>query len=96
MSYRTTLLVKAEKELLNAWHWYEDRQEGLGDRFVNELSLSIERIEQNPEHNSLYKRFYRAARVNIFPYLVIYRINKREKLVIVLSVFHTSRKPSRK
>jgi hypothetical protein len=34
MSFEVQFLPKARKELLTGWPWYEERQPGLGDRFV--------------------------------------------------------------
>jgi len=31
MSYSIIFLRRAQKELLEAWEWYEGKQEGLGD-----------------------------------------------------------------
>ncbi len=43
------LSVRAQKEIEKAWKWYEERQAGLGDRFLKEAIARIRLIEQNPE-----------------------------------------------
>ena len=96
MPYTTIFLLKARKELLHAWEWYEDRQPGLGDRFTDELFNHIHEIEINPEQYNEKKPHYREIPINIFPYLIIYRINQRKKAVVVVSIFHTSRNPQKK
>jgi toxin ParE1/3/4 len=45
----TILSSRAQKEITKAWNWYEDRQPGLGDRFLKEVRARIEKIEQTPE-----------------------------------------------
>jgi ParE toxin of type II toxin-antitoxin system, parDE len=64
---------------MDAWQWYEDRQPGLGDRFKQEVFSCIHIIEKHPERYPERKKHYKEALVNIFPYLLIYRINKRRK-----------------
>ena len=34
--YSAIISSRAQKEIAQSWEWYEDRQQGLGDRFVKE------------------------------------------------------------
>jgi uncharacterized protein (DUF2235 family) len=45
-AHGTILSSRAQKEITEAWNWYEDRQPGLGDHFLKEVSARIEKIEQ--------------------------------------------------
>jgi plasmid stabilization system protein ParE len=93
-----TLIIssKAQKEIAQAWDWYEDRQQGLGDRFVKELTNRFHKIEINPDRFPKRYKNYHEATVLIFPYLIIYSINNRKKSVRIASVFHTSLHPKKK
>ncbi|MBS1503613.1 MAG: type II toxin-antitoxin system RelE/ParE family toxin [Bacteroidetes bacterium] len=88
-------LPKAEKEILEAWEWYEEQQIGLGDRFKDEVRKKIQSILNNP---FVYpqKGKYREAQVDIFPFLIVFKVNRRNDHILILSVFHTSRHPKRK
>ena len=96
MSYKIQLLSKARLELLEAWIWYEDRQPGLGERFKEEVFKGIHLIEQYPERYPLRKKPYYEKSIKVFPYLVIYRINKTTKTISIISIFHAKRNPSEK
>ncbi|HYO21810.1 MAG TPA: type II toxin-antitoxin system RelE/ParE family toxin [Flavisolibacter sp.] len=96
MSYRTEFLKKARLELLEAWSWYEDKQPGLGDRFIKHIEAAIGSIELNPEYYKEKAKGYRQASVKIFPYLIIYKVHKRKKTVAIVSVFHTRRNPKKR
>jgi plasmid stabilization system protein ParE len=74
---------------------YEDQQSGLGDRFKNEVRNKIELILNNPLHYPLKRKHYE-AQIDNFPFLIIYKIDKRKDLILILSVFHTSRHPKKK
>ena len=95
MSYQVEILFKANKEIFEAWAWYEKQQIGLGDRFENEVFKKIKLIQNNPFHYSLKKIAYEAL-VDKFPFLIIYQVNDNKKLIIILSIFHTSRHPKQK
>ena len=42
--YFCILSAKAQKEISISWNWYEDRLQGLGDRFVKGLTTEIFKI----------------------------------------------------
>ena len=96
MSYTIVFLVRAQHELLDAWEWYENKQTGLGDRFKDQLMNRIHSIAQHPERYPIRIATYREVRIKVFPYLVIYRIDKDTNTVVISSIFHTSRNPMKK
>ena len=95
-AYSTILSTRALKEITEAWNWYEDRQAGLGDLFLKEVRARMEKIEQTPERYPTRYRSYKETPIQIFPFLIIYRINKRKKLIRIVSIFHTSLNPKKK
>lgn len=90
------LSIRAQKEIIEAWEWYEERQQGLGDRFIKELTRRIRLIEKNPDRYPTRHKSYKETPVPVFPFLVIYRLNRKKKLVRIVSVFHTSLNPKKK
>jgi plasmid stabilization system protein ParE len=66
------------------------------DRFVNEVLKCTRQIEENPDRFPTKFKAYKEAQVKTFPFLVIYRINKKANSVRVVSVFHTARNPRKK
>ena len=57
--FTSVLSSRAQKEIAESWEWYEDRQQGLGDRFVEEIITRIHKIEQNPERYPSRYKLYR-------------------------------------
>ncbi len=95
-AYFSILSTRAQKEITQAWEWYEERQQSLGDRFVKEVINKIRLVEQNPERYPTSYKSYKEVPVIIFPFLIIYRLNRKKKSVRIVSVFHTSLNPSKK
>ncbi len=89
--YRILLSDRAERELVLSWEWYEERQEGLGYRFIEEFRNKVKKIEHNPELYAIKFSSYRETIIPDFPLLIIYRISKRKRVVRIVSIFHTSR-----
>jgi len=87
------IVLRARHEILEAWEWYEDRQQGLGDRFITQVNLKIQQITKTPDRYPEKKRSFREAKIGVFPYLLIYKIANRKKMITIISVFHMSRNP---
>jgi len=95
-AYSAIFSSRAQKEINESWNWYEERQPGLGDRFLKELTDRIYIIEQTPDKFPTRFKTYKETQVPVFPFLIIYRINNKKKLIRIVSIFHTSRNPKKK
>lgn len=84
-------LPQAKDEFVEAAKFYERREEGLGDRFLDELENCLERITSQPSLGNAVTRTLRRRILRKFPFSVIYAYEK--KSIVVVAVAHTSRKP---
>ena len=92
--YTVKLLTEAEIEVSEACKWYEKQQQGLAGKFLRELDYYLELIAKNPLHFPIkFSDRYRFAILKVFPYFIAFRIEEDQKLIYVISVFHTSRNP---
>lgn len=90
--YQLEIKPRAITASREAYVWYETQNPGLGERFLEVLTSVLKKIELHPELYSKIEKSYRQARLHRFPYVVIYEIMGDK--VVVLMVFHTSRRPS--
>lgn len=96
MAYSVILHPEAEKEYLASFLWYEERSEGLGDRFAQVIDQKIQSILQNPLHYPEKRKKYREALTDVFPFLIVYKIYQKDEVIFITSIFHTSRRPGKK
>ncbi len=96
MNYEIIIDEFAIQEAQDAYDYYENKQEGLGEKFKVELSNSIDSISENPKYNRRIKNNIRQCLLNKFPFVVIFEIMEEKDIVIVYSIFHTSRNPKHK
>lgn len=94
--YLTIFSSRVQKEITKSWEWYEERQRGLGDRFVKEVLARVKLIKQFPERYPTRYKSYKETPIAVFPFLIIYRLNTRKKIIRIVSVFHTSLNPRKK
>lgn len=97
MSLRVEYHELAAVDVAEAWEWYEDRQTGLGDRFVVAVEATVRRATRWPNSGSPVAWDATGAVVERklamrgFHYVVRYRV--RDDLLVVMAVHHQSRRP---
>ena len=84
---------EADIEVLEAFNYYEDELEGLGERFLDELDKVILSINLTPNGFQQFHT-YRQVPFNVFPFLLIYEVI--ENNLIVYAVFKTPQDPKKK
>ncbi len=90
MTHLVRVRPEAERDVEQAYEWYEERRLGLGREFLDELDVVYERIARFP---LLYAEVYRGLRrapVRRFPLGVFYFFNEKE--ILVVAVAHASRR----
>lgn len=88
---RIRFLEIAEIELDEAVRFYNHELPGLGDEFLAEITLALDRIARFPEAWHPYSKRTRRCQTRRFPYGIIYRHKEDEILVIAVANLH--RKP---
>lgn len=80
-----------------AYEWYEEKKLGLGESFLKSVREKLEQIAEHPlifgEHS---RKGYREAKVKTFPYLIVYKIYLRKKIIFINTIHHTSKHPRKK
>ncbi|NCA86892.1 MAG: type II toxin-antitoxin system RelE/ParE family toxin [Clostridia bacterium] len=86
-----SLIIKpfAALDASDAFDWYTDKREGLGDEFLLALDATFNAIRRNPYlFQIIYKKVRRALTAR-FPYGIFFIIE--EYTVYVLAIQHASR-----
>lgn len=89
MSYKIVIEPRAIADIQEAVEYYESKKEHLGVYFFQIIEEYIESISKNPFFQIRYKD-YHGLPIKIFPYIILYYIDEKEKTVYVLSIFNTS------
>lgn len=94
MTFKLEITTLAEEEYSSAFHYYQEQQQGLGDKFEVETEYLMDKLKQNPYLFQRKYKHYREAVFKHFPYFIIYEIIGNS--VIVHSFFQANRNPKRK
>jgi toxin ParE1/3/4 len=77
MRLRTFVRPEAQNDIREAARWYENREAGLGLRFLGEVRTSLQHISQNPLRFPIVEEDVGRALVQKFPYS-IYFVNEAD------------------
>lgn len=92
MNFNYQLSDEAELDVEEGYLWYEEKQEGLGEQFLESLDAAKAAILSNPKtYRIRYKRRVRGFVVQNFPYLILYIVSGKK--IDVISVFNTNQHP---
>ena len=91
-AYRLVAEPRADLDVAAAYQWYESDRAGLGVQFLNQLSVTYDRIAEDPRRYQDLESGIRRALLRRFPYAVYFAVES--DLVVVLAVLHVSRTPA--
>ena len=81
----------AAREFEEAVRYYRVRGRVLGDRFATEVRFAIRRIQETPERWRVLEQEVRRCLVRVFPYSVLYSIQR--DFILIVAVMHGKRQP---
>jgi len=82
---------EAEKELAEAYEWYEAQVQGLGSDFLLHVEAAVSSLQRSPQsYPVVYKNVHRCL-VRRFPYGIFYLVEKGR--IVVLGILHARRDP---
>jgi len=96
MDYEIVFSSYVETEMQESYDWYEGKQPGLGERFIDIIESSVFAIANHPEAFPIRINNFREYVVPKFPYLIVYEVVSGRKIIYILHIFNSYLKPERK
>ena len=84
-------LTVAQQEVHDAYEWFEERTDGKGLEFLDELDRVVRLIRSFPFAAVQIEADIRRSLLPRFPYAVVYGID--DQTLVVIAVAHTHREP---
>ena len=90
------ILPEAESELLAAAAWYEDRENGVGVRFLEAYEMALQSIQVRGEtlprdELSPADHHIQRSQLRRFPYRIVFEIF--DDTAVILAIPHSSQRP---
>jgi plasmid stabilization system protein ParE len=81
----------AEREIIDAAHYYDLERDGLGESFLREVERALDHIEDFPDSAPILAGNVRKRLIRRFPYAILYSVYETE--LRVLAVMNLKRRP---
>ncbi len=91
--YQSIILPLAKEDIRETAEWYNKHQKGLGKRFIAEVREKVHFIKHNPKASNVRYNSVRTAVLNVFPFMVHYTIDEKNKTIVVSAILHARRDP---
>ena len=82
----------AEAEMTAAAAYYEEKQRGLGRRFLASVQDAVNRIILNPHLYPIVELDVRRCLTKTFPFGVLFQ--KQPRRIVIMAVMHLNRDPN--
>ena len=93
--HKAVILPIAKQDIEKVAEWYEEKQRGLGKRFMQEVRSKVSYIRSKPKATAIRYDETRCAVLDVFPFMIHFIVDDALKLVVVSAVFHTSLSPDK-
>ena len=93
MNWNVVVLPEVYSDLEEAGDWYEQKLQGLGARFADEILVVWADLAVQPLLNckKLPRRNIRWRYPEKFPYKIVYSVEEGTKTVVVIALIHAAR-----
>jgi mRNA-degrading endonuclease RelE of RelBE toxin-antitoxin system len=92
-SHKIKIYTEALHDIQEATDWYNFKLRGLGGRYQSQVKRQINTLKNNPFLYTVRYTDVHCMLIKKFPFAVHFTINKKQSLVEVFAVYHTSRNP---
>ncbi len=92
--YKILWTTKSEKDFLEIIKYYkEEVSKNFALKFRNMLMKKIKSLENFPNRTRVLRvKWTREFIINYYPYVVVIKVDDKNKNVIILNIIHTSKK----
>ncbi len=93
MPVNLIIASEVEKDITEAYTWYEKQKTGLGEEFLSCVDAQVQSIVRMPKMYEIVFNAYRRGLTRRFPYGIFYEY--KDETVVIYGVFHTSADPKK-
>ena len=94
MSFRVVIEEEAEREFAEVVAFYDERGQGIGQRFAKDLQAFFRTVCQDPGRFPFASRLTQKAKMpEPWPYSVFFVVKRQTSEVIISTIWHGARNP---
>lgn len=95
MAFKVIISDEAKLDLENSYLYYREKaNKKVADNFIKDFRKSIKIISDNPYFKIWFEDF-KAKPLSKYPFLIFFSVDKKENIILIARVFHTSQNPEK-
>jgi len=95
MAFKIGFEKRAIKDIDNALTYYHDINPKLALKFNTQLQKKFKTLKNNPFFVITYAK-YRSLPLKKFPFVILFEVNEKDKLISIFAVYNTNQSPDKK
>jgi len=95
MAFKIIISNEAKVDLESSFLYYQEKaSKKVADNFIKDFRKSIKIISDNPYFKIWFEEF-RAKPLAKYPFLIFFSVDKKENIILIARIFHTSQSPEK-
>lgn len=90
IKFTLKVLPLAINDIQDIYDWYENKQTGLGEKFLQVLEEAFDELKINPFYQVRYQNV-RCRLMNRFPYMIHFSVNENTNVILIGAILNTGR-----
>ncbi|MBD8081441.1 type II toxin-antitoxin system RelE/ParE family toxin [Chryseobacterium caseinilyticum] len=95
MVFKIITTSEANRDIVNSFEYYKNvAGKKVADSFFKDFKFTVGKLKKVSYYQKIHNDFHRLP-FKIFPFIIIYKIEKEKQIIRIFRVFHTSQNPEK-
>lgn len=95
MAFKIVTTSEANRDIINSFEYYRDvAGKRVADSFFRDFKFTVSKLRKVTYYQKIHNDFHRLP-LKVFPFIIIYKIEKDKEIIKIFRVFHTSQNPEK-
>ena len=95
MAYKIITNPEANRDIVNSFEYYKNvAGKKVANSFFKDFKFTVNKLQKVSYFQKIHNDFHRLP-LRVFPFIIIYKIEKQIETIKIFRVFHTSQNPEK-
>jgi len=95
MVFKIKTTSEANRDIVNSFKYYKDvAGKRVAESFFKDFKFTVSKLKKVSYYQKIHNDFHRLP-LKVFPFIIIYKIEKEIETIKIFRVFHTSKNPEK-
>jgi len=95
MAYKIITNPEANRDIVNSFEYYKNvAGKKVANSFFKDFKFTVNKLQKVAYFQKIHNDFHRLP-LRVFPFIILYKIEKQIETIKIFRVFHTSQNPEK-